>query len=93
VIFAPHPEGVVLTVRAQPGAKRPGVTVDGERLKVAVSAPPEDGRANAAVVELLREFFGRKRSEVELLTGPTSRQKSILLRGITEAEVRAKLGI
>lgn len=86
-----HAEGCVLPVRAQPNARRVGVqgTRNGA-LKVAVAAPPEDGRANDALVEVLRETLGLKRSQVELLTGQTSRDKRFLIRMPTEA-LRAKL--
>ncbi len=89
-----HAEGVVLPVRAQAGARRAGF--QGERngaLKVAVTAPPEDGRANAALVELLREELHLKRSQVELIAGQTSRDKRFLIRGITREELRARLGM
>jgi uncharacterized protein (TIGR00251 family) len=87
-----HAEGCVLPVRAQPGARRAGV--QGEQnsaLKVAVTAPPQDGRANAALAELLREALGLKRSQVELLAGQSARDKRFLLRGVTRAELEAKL--
>ncbi len=87
-----HAEGCVLPVRAQPGARRAGV--QGEQhgaLKVAVTAPPEDGRANQALVEVLREALGLKRSQVELLSGATSRDKRFLLRGVSADEVRRRL--
>ena len=83
-----HAEGCVLPVRAQPGARRNGV--QGEQngaLKVAVTAPPEDGRANAALVAVLREALGVKRSQVALLSGQTSREKKFLIRGIKKAEL------
>jgi uncharacterized protein (TIGR00251 family) len=88
-----HAEGVVLPVRAQPGARRAGI--QGERngaLKVAVTAPPEDGRANDALVELLREKLRLKRSQVELIAGQTSRDKRFLIRGVSLAELRKRLG-
>ena len=87
-----HAEGCVLPVRAQPGARRAGV--QGEQagaLKIAVTAPPEDGRANRALLEELRKFLGLKRSQVELVGGATSRDKRFLLRGLTRAELQAKL--
>jgi uncharacterized protein (TIGR00251 family) len=85
-------EGVLLPVRAQPGARKSGVQGEhGSALKVAVQAPPEDGRANAALVEVLREALGLKRSQVELVSGATSRDKVFLVRGMTVAEVSAKL--
>ena len=64
IAISDHPEGCVLPVRAQPGARRPGIR--GEKrnaLEVAVTAPPEDGRANQALVEVLREALDLKRSQ------------------------------
>jgi uncharacterized protein (TIGR00251 family) len=87
-----HAEGCVLAVRAQPGARRAGV--QGEQngaLKVAVTAPPEDGRANAALVEVLREALKVKRSQVQLLSGQTGRDKRFLVRGLSRAELEARL--
>jgi uncharacterized protein (TIGR00251 family) len=87
-----HAEGCLLPVRAQPGARKAGVL--GEQagaLKVAVTAPPADGRANKALVEVLREVLGVKRSQVELLSGETSRDKRFLIRGVTAAELQVRL--
>src|SRR5262245_51013801 len=87
-----HPEGVLVSIRAQPGARKPGVL--GEQagaLKLAVTAPPEEGRANKALVELLRELLDLKRSQVEFLRGQNSRQKQILLKGLGKAELEKRL--
>jgi uncharacterized protein (TIGR00251 family) len=87
-----HAEGCVLPVRAQPGARRAGV--QGEQngaLKVAVTAPPEDGRANQALLEVLREVLKLKRSQVELLSGQTSRDKRFLIRGVDREELRQRV--
>ncbi len=92
IAITDHAEGLVLPVRAQAGARRNGVL--GEQngaLKVAVTAPPEDGRANQALVEVLREALGVKRSQVELLSGQTSREKKFLIRGVGRAELEAKV--
>lgn len=87
-----HAEGCVLSVRAQPGARKTAVLGEqGGALKVAVTAPPEAGRANQALIEALREAVGLKRSQVELLSGAKGRQKTFLLRGLTPAEAQAKL--
>jgi uncharacterized protein (TIGR00251 family) len=97
VTITAHAEGATLAVRAQPNAKKNAVV--GEQagaLKVAVTAPPEDGRANAALVEVLRDWLGLKRSQVELAGGATSRNKVFLIRGLTPDEltalITAKLG-
>ena len=87
-----HPVGCVLPVRAQPGARKAGVL--GEQagaLKVAVTAPPEDGRANKALVEMLREVLHLKRSQVDLISGATSRDKRFLIRGVDAKDMKARL--
>jgi uncharacterized protein (TIGR00251 family) len=90
IAITPHPEGCLLSVRAQPGARKAGVV--GEQagaLKVAVTAPPEDGRANQALTELLRDWLSLKRSQVELAGGANNRNKQFLIRGVTPDELRA----
>src|SRR5262249_57127453 len=87
-----HAEGLVLPVRAQPGARKNGVL--GEQagaLKVAVTAPPEEGRANKALLETLRNVLHLKRSQLELLSGETSRDKRFLGPGLLRAELEARL--
>jgi uncharacterized protein (TIGR00251 family) len=86
----PHTEGATLAVRVQPKAKRNAVL--GEQagaLKVSVTAPPEDGRANEAVLALLRETYRLSRSQLVLLSGQTNRNKVILVRGVTPQQLTA----
>jgi uncharacterized protein (TIGR00251 family) len=92
IAITPHPEGCLLAVRAQPGARKAGVV--GEQagaLKLAVTAPPEEGRANQALTELLRDWLGLKRSHVELAGGATNRNKQFLIRGLSPDELRAMI--
>ena len=87
-----HPEGCALSVHAQPGARKNAIV--GEHngaLKVAVTAPPQDGRANRAILEMLRELFHLKRSQVLLLGGETTRDKRVLLRGVNAQSMREVL--
>jgi uncharacterized protein (TIGR00251 family) len=84
-------EGVTLAVRARPGAKKTAITgVYGEgsaaQLKIAVHAPPLEGRANAALLLFLAEFSGLPRNRVELLSGELNRSKVFLLRGVTRQD-------
>jgi uncharacterized protein len=88
--------GVTLAVRAQPGAKKSAIVgVYGEgaaaQLKIAVQAPPVEGRANSALIEFLAEMFGVPKSYVELVSGELSRSKVFLLRGVSFALAEAKL--
>jgi hypothetical protein len=65
--------------------------VYGERLKVAVSAPPEDNRANNQLVEALAQWLGLRRDAVRIEAGHGSRDKVVAFTGIDEAELRSKL--
>jgi uncharacterized protein (TIGR00251 family) len=85
-------DGCVLAVRAQPGARKNSIVGEhGGALKVAVAAPPEDGKANKAVAEVLRQALGLKRSEVDLIGRQRSRDKQFLIRGKTKADLSALL--
>ena len=64
-----------------------GMTADAHH----VTAPPEDGRANKALLEVLREVLSLKRSQMELLSGAASREKRFLIRGVTKAEVEGRV--
>jgi len=87
--------GVTLAIRAQPGAKKTailGVYGEGDsaQLKIAVQAPPVEGRANSALAAFLAETFGLPKNVIELMSGELSRSKVFLLRGLTleRAEVQ-----
>jgi len=80
--------GVMLSVRAQPGAKKTaivGIYGEGEaaQLKIAVQAAPVEGRANEALIAFLAETFDLPKRAVELESGQLSRSKVFLLRGVT----------
>ena len=79
-------DGVSVAVKVHPGARRPGVLgqvpdVAGMRLKIAVAAPPEDGRANRAVCAALAEALDVPAACVSVLHGGGSRQKTLHVAG------------
>jgi hypothetical protein len=87
-------EGVTIAVRAQPGAKRTAIAGfygDGSaaQLKIAVHAPPIEGRANEALIAFLADLLSRPRRDVALLSGETSRSKVFLLRGVSLDRARS----
>jgi uncharacterized protein (TIGR00251 family) len=87
-----HAEGVVLPVRAQPGARQNAVR--GERagaLCVAVTQVAEKGKANAAVIEVLAAALGLRKSQLELLSGETNPQKKFLVRGVDRTTLAAAI--
>ena len=85
-------DGCIIAVRAQPGARRNGIV--GEHagmLKIAVTAPPDKGRANDAIIEVLADALGLKRAQVEIVSGLTSREKRFHCHGITANELSQRL--
>lgn len=90
----PIADGVEIAVKVVPGASRDRVMgLLGDALKVQVSAPPEKGRANAAVIEVLAEALGVSAKSISLVGGATSPHKSFHIRGWSVSEVQAALGI
>ncbi len=78
-----HPKGIDLLVKAHAGSKKTGVLgLVGDSLKLGVSAPPEDGRANEALVELIAKLFTVRRSSVTLVTGKTAKSKRFRIEGV-----------
>ena len=71
-----NPEAVLLHVHVQPKARANAVKGwHGDALRVSVTAAPEDGKANRAVIALLAETFGVAPSSINLVRGATSRDK------------------
>ncbi|MFO0938403.1 MAG: DUF167 domain-containing protein [Gemmataceae bacterium] len=92
VVVQPHASGATIAVRAQPGAKKSAVVGEWNgMLKIAVTAPPEDGRANDAIGEVLKKLLGVRRSEVELISGKTNRNKVFLIHHSTVEMIQSKL--
>jgi uncharacterized protein (TIGR00251 family) len=85
-----HAGAVTFDVLVQPRASRAKVgPVHDGRLKVAVTSPPVDGEANAAVIELLAKTLGVARSAVEVIAGASSRRKTIKVNGVARAAIEA----
>ena len=83
-------DGVAIDVLVSPRASRARFgPVHGDRVKVAVTAPPVDGEANAAVVELVARTLGVARWAVSVTSGQSSRRKTVTVRGVDAARVQA----
>jgi hypothetical protein len=79
---------VYIDILVQPRASRARVgPIHGDRLKVAVTAPPVDGEANAAVIALLAKSLAVPRSAIEVASGQSSRRKTVRVRGLSPDEV------
>ena len=90
----PTTQGVRFKVRLQPKARANEVVgMFGDALKVRVTAPPVDGAANEALVELLATTFGIPRSAITIIAGLRSRSKVVELASVTEADVLRIVGL
>jgi len=80
--------GTVIRVKAVPGASRDSIDgVLGDRLKIRVAAPPEQGRANAAIERLLAAALSVPPRDIEVVAGHTGPEKQVRLRGIRSESV------
>jgi uncharacterized protein (TIGR00251 family) len=87
-------QGAQFALRVQPRASRNAIAgVMGEAVKLAITAPPVDGKANQAVVEYLAELFQVSKSSIAIVSGETGRNKLIAVRGLNADQVRKALGI
>jgi len=83
------PAGVTFSVRVQPRAHKNAVVGElGDALKIALTAPPVDGRANEACIDFLAELLDIPRSSISIVSGQSNRNKVVRVAGCTPAHVR-----
>jgi len=86
--------GATFTVKLQPRARKNGITGELEDgLKLSVTAPPVDGKANEACMEFFAKFLKVRRSSVTIASGQTSRRKLIRIAGMSAAELKKRLSL
>ena len=85
-------DGCTLTVRVHPGARKNAVTgIHADSLKIALTAPPVDGKANEALIAFLAETLRLPRARIAIIAGLSSRNKTVRITGKSAAEVAAAL--
>ena len=85
-------DGVLLLVKAQPAAHRNAIRGEqNSMLKISVTQAPEKGKANQAIIEVLAEELGLKRSQIELVSGETASQKKFLIRDCSLATLLERI--
>jgi len=86
------PDGCMLPVRVHPGARTNAVNgVHDGALKISLTTPPTDGRANEALIAFVAERLRIPRARISLVSGATSRSKTLRVTGKSAAEVQAAL--
>ena len=87
------PAGITFAVKVHPHAKKNAITGEvGDALKLALTAPPVDRKANEACIEFFAKLLKVPRSSVTIAAGLTSRNKVIRVAGLTAQQVRDRLG-
>ena|SRR5437868_9017703 len=85
-------DGCTIAVRVHPGAKRNAIGgLHAGALKVSITAPAIDGRANEALIAFLAEWLDIPRARITLIAGATNRSKTLRITGKSTAEVQAAL--
>ena len=86
------PNGASFAIKVQPRAKRNAISgVVGDTLKISLTAPPLEGRANRACTEFLAEVLDIPRSSITIAAGAATRRKMIRIAGMSAEEVRKRL--
>mgnify|MGYP001366368993 len=82
--------GVIFRIRVVPRASRSEMAgIQGDALKLRITAPPAEGKANEACIALLAELLGMKRTQVAIISGHASRTKTIAVDGVKAKEIAA----
>jgi len=88
------PAGATFAVKVHPRAKKNAITGElGEALKLSLTAPPVDGRANEACIEFFANLLDVPRSSVTIASGETGRNKVMRVTGISAGPVRRRIGM
>ena len=86
------PTGVTFAVKVHPRAKKNAIIGElGDALKLSLTSPPVEGRANDACIEFFAKLLKVPRSSVTIASGQTSRQKMIRVSGLSAEEVRKRI--
>lgn len=86
--------GVILSIRTQPGSNRNRIIGEyGGRLKLAVTAAPEKGKANKAITELLANTLHIRESSIHIISGESSRDKRLMIEELTPEDIRSLLNL
>jgi len=92
IVIRDTPAGATFQVKVHPRARKNAITgVVSEALKLALTAPPVEGRANEACIEFLAQVLNVPRSSVTIAAGEASRNKVIRVRQISAAQIEERL--
>jgi len=94
ILLHETPTGVTFAVKVQPRARKNAITGElGDTLKLALTAPPVEGRANQACIEFFANLLKLPRSSVTIASGESNRRKVIRVTGLSADELQRRLNI
>ncbi|MGA2390106.1 MAG: DUF167 domain-containing protein [Candidatus Sulfotelmatobacter sp.] len=94
IAFHENPAGVTFSIKVHPRAKRNAITGEvGDALKVSLTAPPTDGKANDAYIEFFAKLLKLPRSSVTIASGRGSRTKVMHVAGFSAEELHRRIGL
>ena len=92
--FSSSHDGVTFAIKVHPRAKKNAITGEvGDALKLSITAPPVDGKANDACIDFFAKLLKVTRSSVTIAAGLNSRNKVIRVAGLTAQQVRECIGV
>lgn len=90
ITFQETEDAVILRIRVIPRASCSALAgTQDDALKLRITSPPVDGKANEECIRVIAEFFGVKRRQVTIISGHLSRTKTIAIKGTSTAEIAA----
>ena len=94
ILIRDSPDGATFAVKIHPRAKKDAISGEvGDALKLSLTAPPVEGRANEACIEFFANLLKVPRSSITIASGQTSRNKVIRVTGLSAADVQRRLGV
>ena len=94
ISFTERPEGVLFQIKVLPRSARSEVAgIHGEALKIKITAPPVEGKANEEIVRFLAKRLGVKSAQVSIVSGGHSQIKTVAVSGLTGPQVRERLNV
>ena len=86
--------GALLNIRLTPKAKKDQIgPIHDDRLKISVTSPPVEGKANKHLIRILSKKTGVAKSSIEIVSGETAREKTVLFRGAQCDDLKSGLGL
>lgn len=90
-IFRNTSEGLIVKIKISPNSSKNEIIQDGDILKIKITAQPIENKANKMLVEFLAKKLKIAKSNIQILKGETSKEKTVLIQGIDSQDFQEKI--